>query len=167
MRVFTLAILPLLACSNDQPPPVGDSDAGTTRYYQDDSGPLPEPEDSGNDAGATVYTLDFEGTCASGTNVVWAYFDFQTHTPENSSLEFVASSAATEAELSSAPTVSLGTVTGADITSWEGVEVDSQLQTIGQMSRLYLRVVVIETPATDGTPPVLVHYRQAFDCLYD
>src|SRR5271169_4493612 len=119
MRVFTLAIpltiLGAFACSND-PPPISDSDAGMTRYLQDDSGPLPTPVDSGSDASSSVFDLDFEGMCASGYVPVWHFFDFQTHTPSNSSLEFVASSADTEAGLSAAPTVSFATVTGPDIT---------------------------------------------------
>ncbi len=161
MRGVALAALGLAACSNDQPPPITDSDGGITYA---DAAFTPTVIDAGPDAGA-AYTLDFEGSCQSGYVPVWHFFDFQTHTPMSSVLQLSARSAPMPASLSAAPSVSLANVTGPDITTWTGVDVDPKLLSIGQMSRLYLRITVVEVPGTDGTLPVLVHYRQAFDCV--
>ncbi len=155
----------LVACSNGGPPIIGDSDAAPPHLA--DAYAPPTPDDAaGVDAGA-AFDLDFQGVCLSGQTIVWHFFDFQTHTPGDSSLRFSARTAKTEAALGSAPSVSLGTVTGADITNWTGVDVDPKLQSIGQMSQSFLRVVVVMTPATDAeaSAPALVHYRQAFDCV--
>jgi hypothetical protein len=161
MRSVAVA-LALVACSNDLPPPIGDSDGGSHNYA--DAYTPPVPTDAGADAG-TAYDLDFYGVCMSGYVPVWHFFDFQTHTPGTSALDFAARSAATQAALASAPSVHFATVAGADITVWTGVDIDPMLQSINQMSYTYLRIVVTETPAGDGTPPVLEHYRQAFDCV--
>ena len=57
-------------------------------------------------------------------------------------------------------------MSGPDITSWTGVDVDPVLVQIGEHSRLFLRVTVEAKPASDGGGvPVLVHYRQQFDCV--
>jgi hypothetical protein len=161
VRLFALSLALATGCSNDLPPPIGDSDAAPE--YADSFSPA-VPVDASGDGGST-YNLDFDGVCKSGYVPVWHFFDFETHTPMNSSLDFSASSATSLGALGSTPSVHLATVTGADITTWTGVDVDPKLQSIGQMSHTYLRVVVVETPATDGTPSVLVHYRQAFDCI--
>ena len=45
------------------------------------------------------------------------------------------------------------------------VDVGAKLESIGQTSRYFLRVTISEKNASDGTPPVLVHYRQLYDCV--
>jgi hypothetical protein len=161
MRLL-LAVALLGGCSSDQPPPIGDSDA-LIHGYADTFIP-PMVVDAGVDGGA-VYDLDFQGICPSGYGPVWHFFDFQTHTPGTSSLRFSARTADTEALLDSALSVDLATVTGPDITTWTGVDVAAALQSAGLMSRTFLRVVLTETASSDGMMPVLVHYRQAFDCV--
>jgi hypothetical protein len=159
-----LALLALVACSNAQPPPIQDSD-GAVPQFDDDASRPPVIVDSGADGG-TSEVLDFAGTCtSSGFVPVWHYFDFQTHTPEDSSLAFSASTADTEDALANAASVALATVNGADITTWTGVDVDAKLQTIDEQSHAFLRITITLTPATDGTPPALVHYRQEYDCI--
>ena len=96
---------------------------------------------------------------------VWHFFDFQTHTPADSSLLFRARSATTEAGLDAAKSVDLATVTGPDITIWTGVDVDAKLASIGQKSQRFLRLSTTFTNATDGTPPVLVAFRVQYDCV--
>jgi len=162
MRVLVLASL-LVACSNDTPPPIGDPD-GALKQFTDDAYAPPTIIDSGADAGTAEY-IDFAGACTSGLVPVWHFFDFQTHTPSDSSLAFSAQSADTQAALSATPSVALATVTGPDITTWTGVDVDPKLQSIGQKSRTYLRVTIVETAASDGSQPVLTHYRQMYDCM--
>jgi hypothetical protein len=159
---LVFAALALVACSNAQPPPIGDSDGGPPPYSDDAFSP-PIILDAGADAGPTE-AFDFAGTCTSGVVAVWRFFDFQTHTPLDSSLHFSAQSADTEAALAGTTPVDLATVTGPDITTWTGVDVDSKLKAAGQQSRYMLRVTITTKPATDGTLPVLVHYRQSYDC---
>ena len=163
MRGLILAAIALSACSNNQPPPIGDPD-GAVSQFTDDAYAPPVFVDSGVDAGVTEQ-IDFAGTCTSGLVPIWHFFDFQTHTPTDSALDFSASSAVTQAGLDTAPSVHLATVTGPDITVWTGVDVDPQLQSIGQTSKLFLRVRVTFTSASDGTAPELVHYRQQYDCI--
>ncbi|HSQ62911.1 MAG TPA: hypothetical protein VLM85_06835 [Polyangiaceae bacterium] len=167
MRRALALLLPCLgACSNDMPPPLGDPDAA---YYAEVV--VRPPAEAGADAaadadaGAPGLALDYEGVCTAGKVPVWHFFDFQTQTPGDSALVFTAASAATQSGLDGAPAVSLATVTGPDITAWTGVDVDPKLQSIGQRSQLYLRIGVTFVPASDGTPPVLVHYRQQYDCI--
>lgn len=151
----------LFACSNDQPPLIGDSD-GSPQFV--DAYTPPRPDDAAADGGS-AFDLDFAGACAQGALSVWHFFDFQTHTPGTSSLQFLARTANTEALLDQATSVNLAVVTGPDITVWTGVDVASALQSAGQQSHLFLRIIVIAVPSTDGTPPALVNYRQAYDCI--
>ena len=152
----------LVACSNTPPPQIGDSDGGPSPYTDDAFSP-PVFVDAG-DAGAEE-RLDFAGPCdTQGLVAVWRYFDFQTHTPLDSALVMTAQTADTEAALDSASYVELATVTGPDITNWTGVDVNTKLSAIGQTSRYFLRVTIAAKAASDGTKPVLVHYRQLYDC---
>ncbi len=160
MRVVVVFAF-MTACSNGQPPPIGDSDGAPP--YTDDAFVPPVFVDAG-DAGAAEQ-LEFAGPCNSGgLAAVWRFFDFQTHTPLDSALVMTAQTADTQAGLDSAPYVELATVTGPDITTWTGVDVDTKLQSINQPSRYFLRVTITNELASDGTPPVLVHYRQLYDC---
>lgn len=165
MRAFALSIAALsVACStNDRPPTIGDPD-GALPMYSDDAWAPPHPIDAGLDAGS-LEALDFEGVCTPGEIAVWHFFDFQTHTPGDSSLDFSARTSDTLAGLDVAPSVDLAKVSGADITVWTGVDVEPQLESIGDHSRLFLRVTVLATPASDGSQPVLEHYRQQYDCV--
>jgi len=163
MRALLLVALGVAACSNDGPPLIGDSDSGVSQYTDDAYVP-PQELDAGEDGG-TLEALVFEGVCTPGETAVWHFFDFETHTPGDSSLLMEARTADTEDGLASAPTVKLADVTGADITNWTGVDVDPKLASIGDHSRLYLEVTVLATPASDGTASVLEHYRQAYDCI--
>ncbi|HEX4517935.1 MAG TPA: hypothetical protein VGH87_08035 [Polyangiaceae bacterium] len=162
MRAFVL-FAAVTACSNGQPPPLGDSD-GAPPPYTDDAYAPPTFVDAG-DAGAAEQ-LEFAGPCESqGLVPVWRFFDFQTHTPLDSALVMTAQTADTQAGLDAASYVELATVTGPDITTWTGVDVDTKLQSINEPSRYFLRVTITNKLASDGTTPVLVHYRQLYDCV--
>jgi hypothetical protein len=158
-----ILVVLFVACSNGQPPPIGDTDGGPPPYTDDALVP-PIYIDAG-DAG-TAEELDFAGPCNSqGLIPVWRFFDFQTHTPLDSALVITAQTADSQAQLAAASYVELATITGPDITTWTGVDVSSKLEAIGQPSRYFLRVTITEKLASDGTPPVLVHYRQLYDCV--
>jgi hypothetical protein len=164
MRGFVLVLAAALAgCGHDQPPIISDPDAGIPQYTDDAFVP-PHVLDAGDDGG-TLEVLDFEGVCTAGEIPVWHFFDFQTHTPGDSSLLMSARTADTQAGLATAASVKLANVTGPDITTWTGVDVDPKLASIGDHSRLFLEVTILATPASDGTPPALVHYRQEYDCV--
>lgn len=161
------ALLLLAACASTAPPPLGDSDASLPRTDAGYVAPPLEagvPSDAGVDGSAT-FTRDYEGVCSQGRIAIWRYFDFQTHTPADSSLVFRARSATTEAGLDAAKSVELATVTGPDLTVWTGVDVDAKLATLGQKSQRFLRVATTFAPATDGTPPLLVDFRLQYDCV--
>ena len=163
MRVFTFVACALVACSSDPPPLLGDYEGGAE--FSADAFRPPQVIEAGADSGA-VEELDFEGVCTAGEAPVWHFFDFQTQTPGDSSLVMTAYTGDTEAALDSAKPAPLATVSGPDITSWTGVDVDPVLVQIGEHSRLFLRVTVEAKPASDGGGvPVLVHYRQQFDCV--
>lgn len=157
------ALLLLAACASSAPPPLGNSDASLPRG---DAAYEAPPLDAGNpaDAGAT-FTRDYEGVCSQGRVPIWRFFDFQTHTPADSSLVFRARSATTQAGLEPAKSVELATVTGPDLKVWTGVDVDTKLATIGQKSQRFLRVTTTFNAAGDGTPPVLVDFRLQYDCV--
>ncbi len=162
MRVVCALACALVACSSDPPPQIGDYEGGAE--FSADAFRPPLLVDAGADAGA-LEELDFEGVCTSGETPVWHFFDFQTQTPGDSSLVMTAYTADTEAALDTAKAAPLATVNGPDITTWTGVDVDPVLVKNGEHSRLFLRVTVEAKPDSDGGVPVLVHYRQQFDCV--
>ncbi len=162
-RVLASLLVCAPACNSDMPPPLGDPDVA---YYAEVIARPPLLEAGADaDAGAPTANLDFEGVCTAGEIPVWHFFDFETSTPNGSALDFTAFSAATQAGLDTAPGAHLATVTGPDITVWQGVDVDPKLQSINQTSKLFLRVRVAFLQAPDGTWPTLTHYRQEYDCI--
>lgn len=157
-------------CSESKPPPAGDSDSSIITSFEGGTYDVIAPElDTGSPGlpvdGGVVIVRDYHGLCDQGKLPVWHYFDFQTHTPPGTAINLRAQSAGTQLGLDGAPQVQLGTVTGPDITVWTGVDVDTKLATIGQKSQRFLRLSVTFASATDGTPPVLVHFRQQYDCV--
>lgn len=165
MRRFVLVAFPLvLACASERPPTLNDSDAAKPLY--DAEAPLIAPKDAGidDDAGVTFFR-EYEGVCNQGSLAVWHFFDFKTDTPKDSSIVLRVQTAATYAELDAAAPVDLGTIKGAPVIDWAGIDVDSKLLAAGQKSRRFLRVRVTLVRATDGTAPVLNATRMRYDCV--
>jgi hypothetical protein len=110
-----------------------------------------------------TFTRDYQGTCPVGQSVVWRFFDWETVTPSNSNIAFKAQEATTQAGLTTAtPVVSLGSASGAPITSWTGTDVS----TLITPSLSWLRVTITLNPSSDGTQaPTLTAWRQQFDCV--
>jgi regulation of enolase protein 1 (concanavalin A-like superfamily) len=129
---------------------------------------LPPPS---NDYTDVVYTRDYVGTCPTGTEVVWRFFDWETITPGDSDIRFLAGTASTQAALpalDTAPTVVyLGQASGPPITTWTGADVGAALKAAGQYPTLsYLRIFVDFQPTSDHTQgPTLTNWRQQFDCV--
>ncbi len=111
-----------------------------------------------------TFTRDYQGVCPIGKSVVWRFFDWQTVTPLDSSIAFSAQTANTQAGLPTAtPTVSLGTASGAPITTYVGTDVSVALAP--NPSLAWLRVNITLNPSSDKSQaPTLSAWRQQFDC---
>lgn len=156
------------ACASTPPPILGDYDGSRADvFFRGDAVFAPEPDALADAApdGAVALVTDYEALCPPAASALWSYHDFQTRTPKDSALVFLAQTAATKGALDSATPVQLARVTGPDITSWTGVDVDSKLKAAGQQSLRFLRVVTVLEPASDATAPTLVVSRQQYDCI--
>lgn len=156
------------ACASKLPPIVGDVDGSRAdAFARGDAVFAPEPDALADAApdGAVALATDYEALCPPTASPLWSYHDFQTKTPKDSALVFLAQTASTKGGLDSAPSVQIARVTGPDLTSWTGVDVDTKLKAAGQQSLRFLRVVTVLQPATDSTAPTLVLSRQRYDCI--
>ncbi len=169
MSALPLFVFAWSCALSDRPPPLGDSDASIPREYPEagQREVLAPPLDAGAPLtdGGTASARDYEGICDQGKLAVWHFFDFQTHTPQGSSIDFRARSAFTRADLDTAPSVLLANVTGPDITIWTGVDVDSKLTSIGQKSQHWLRVTTTLLSSADAGAPAVNATRQMYDCV--
>jgi hypothetical protein len=159
----------LMFCSQaDKPAPLFDSDASTLPLFEAGQYEvLAEPHEASTQSsfdGGVASARDYQGLCDQGKLPVWHFFDFQTHTPSGTAITFRAQSALTQPALDNAPSVSLGTVTGPDITVWTGVDIDPKLTSIGQKSLNWLRVTTVLYSSDGGTPAVNAT-RQMYDCI--
>jgi hypothetical protein len=123
------------------------------------------------------YERVYQATCDSGAKPVWRFFDWQTVTPSNNSkIEFYAQTSATGADFATLPNyptavstagvVSVGTATGAPITSWVGADVGAKLLAAGLKSQQYLKVTMRLVPNTQLTAsPTLTNWRQNYSCV--
>ncbi|CAN5460828.1 hypothetical protein BH09MYX1_BH09MYX1_50030 [soil metagenome] len=111
-----------------------------------------------------VFTRDYEGVCPVQQRPRWHFFDFQTVTPDDSSLVFAAATADTQLTLPAATSVKIATVTGAPITSWTGVDVEPKLPNAS--SKHWLRITMTLNPSTNGySAPTVSAWRQLYDCV--
>jgi hypothetical protein len=155
------------ACSS-KPPVLGDLDGARADVFSRGDGTFaPQPDASADAAedGGLAFVTEYEAVCPATSSGLWSYHDFQTKTPKDSAIVFSAQTAATKVALDTATSVQLARVTGPDITSWTGVDVDGKLTAAGQKSLRFLRVTVVLQPATDATAPTLVASRQQYDCI--
>jgi hypothetical protein len=161
--VKNFAFLALVACGNDKPPPLGDTDATKPTF---EAGIVAEAGavDAGGDGATNAFYTDYEGICPTNSMPQWRYHDFMTKTPGDSAIDFSAQTAAAISDFTTAPSVHLAHVTGPDITVWSGVDVDPKLRTIGEKSLHYLRVTTVFQVGEAGAP-TLVDVRQQYDCV--
>ncbi len=108
---------------------------------------------------------DYQGVCPTGKSVVWRFFDWETVTPADSNITFVAATSDTEPDLSTAsPVVNLGTASGPPITNWVGTDVSAALAPTP--SNAWLRVTITLNPSSDHySAPTLTAWRQNYDCV--
>jgi regulation of enolase protein 1 (concanavalin A-like superfamily) len=121
--------------------------------------------------GDTVFTRDYAADCPVGMAPAWHFFDWQSITPADSDIKFLAATAATAALLpatiGAAGVVPLGEASGAPVTTWgTGADVWAAMKAAGQQPSLqYLRIFADFQPTSDGTQvPTLVDWRQQYDC---
>ncbi|MES1178494.1 MAG: PA14 domain-containing protein [Myxococcales bacterium] len=126
--------------------------------------------------GASNYERTYVAACGEGTKPVWRFFDWQTVTPSNSKLQFYAQSSATGTNFTTLPVapvavsssgvVSLGSASGASITSWTGADVGAALVAGGYKSQQYLKITIRLIPNTALTAaPTLTNWRQTYSCV--
>jgi hypothetical protein len=156
----------LAGCVSGQPPP------GNPSQYQ-----------------PATFTRDFQGTCPSGSQVVWQNFYWSDTTPGNSSVVFTAWTADSEAQLGTEyPVAPLATASGANSCpngpscstmpigngTNPGVAVDSALAANGTpttnkppvASRSWLRVSMTLNPTSDHmSTPTLLGWQQTYGCV--
>ena len=113
-------------------------------------------------------TRDYTATCEQGFHPVWHFFDWMTRTPGDSNIQFGAQTGETLATLAPATPISLGSASGADITTW-GVgyaDVNTKLAAAGLSSGKLLRVSITLNPTSDHLyAPTLDAWRQNYDCV--
>lgn len=163
-----LALVPMAACASKAPPIGGDRDGARADVFaRGDGAYAPEPDASfdADPSGAVSIVTEYEAMCASSSTPLWSYHDFMTKTPSDSAIVFSVQTAATKAALDTAESVQLARVTGPDITSWTGVDVDTKLQAAGLKSLRFLRVTTALQPAMDKSAPTLLGSRQQYDCI--
>ncbi len=112
-------------------------------------------------------TRDYTATCQVGFQPVWHFFDFATHTPGDSHVEFWAQTGATSASLApTAPGVLLASVNGATVPPYTGVDVATKLATVPVAAGPVLRVTFALYPSSDKTlTPTVDAWRQSYDCV--
>jgi hypothetical protein len=114
-------------------------------------------------------TRDYAANCPLGTTAVWHFFDWATHTPGDSQIQFWAQTGPTAASLLPAsPGVLLATVSGATVPPWSGVDVASKFAAASPVvtNGAVLRVTFALFPTSDGKQsPTVDSWRQAYDCV--
>ncbi|HEX3776780.1 MAG TPA: PA14 domain-containing protein [Polyangiaceae bacterium] len=126
------------------------------------------------------YERNYTAACASGTQPVWRFFDWEDVTPAtNSKIEFYAQTSATGTDFLTLPVypaavttgassgvVLVGTASGAPNTTWIGSDVGAALTAIGLKSQQYLKVTIRLVPNNELTAsPTLTNWRESYSCV--
>ncbi len=122
--------------------------------------------------GDTIFTRDYVANCPTGMVANWHFFDWQSTTPGDSDIKFLAATASSASLLPAtvgAPSVvPFGEASGAPVTSWgTGADVWAAMKAAGQNASLpYLRIFADFQPTSDGFQvPSLADWRQQYDCV--
>jgi hypothetical protein len=113
-------------------------------------------------------TRDYTASCPTGTAPVWHFFDWATHTPGDSSIQFLVQTGPSTSALLPSTALPLATVSGATVPPWLGQDVATTLAAASPavVSGAVLRVTIVLKPTTDGTQsPTLDAWRQSYDCV--
>jgi hypothetical protein len=117
----------------------------------------------------TDYTRDFAASCPNGTKAVWGVYSWTTTTPADSSVQFFATAAATQAALNTTTELSpaFGSAQAMPNTQIGAADVGAFLQSKNvPMNTGFLRVRSHVSPSSDGTKtPTLSSYSLGLDCV--
>ena len=166
-RAKTVGVCTALAgaCSND-----ADCCGYPTNKCLDGACALPPPVTLYS---AATFDRTFVATCPAQQVPKWTVFQWQTVTPSDSKIAFVARTAATEAELGAATDVPLANASGASITAWSTVEAAGGVVNTGDKlaaasqsrNRNVLRIRMTFSPSADQkSTPTLNAWRQLYTC---
>jgi len=109
-------------------------------------------------------TRDYSASCPIGYRPQWHFFDWMSHTPADSKIEFYAQTGDTAAALAAMPRIGLAAVSGAPVLTWTGVDVAAKIAPTP--SGNLLRITIVLYPSADGTKtPTLDAWRQAYTCI--
>lgn len=118
-----------------------------------------------------TFVRDFHAECPHGTLPFWKFIEWQAKLPAGTSIDYVAASASTQAELAMAGAVYLATANPPDTSTWttwsdqDSESIDAKLMAQGYPSRDWLRVTMTLNPdATLIHSPVLTSWRMVYDC---
>jgi hypothetical protein len=121
-------------------------------------------------------TRTYESSCGRGKATAWRFFDWQTETPGDSSVEVYAESQDDVTQFNTLPVapaavaigsvVKVATIRGAANTTWVGRDVGALLDEAEIRHGKYLMITLRFVPGDDGvTTPLLKTWRQAYSCL--
>ncbi len=112
-----------------------------------------------------LFRREFSASCPLHLRPVWHLFQWQSITPDDSSIVFVGSTAETAADLDLASQLTLATARGPSAGTWVGLDVESKLAAAGQTSQSFLRVDMTLKPSTNKFfTPTLIAWRVSYDC---
>jgi hypothetical protein len=120
-----------------------------------------------------TYTRVYRATCNAPKSPVWGTFGWEAVTPKGSRIAFFVqtSDQDTPAAWAAAPTIPLASVPdGAGVNAyppnWMTADVDAALREADVLPQQYVRISMQLVPSSDSsTAPVLVDWRQRFDCV--
>jgi hypothetical protein len=112
------------------------------------------------------FIRDYQAVCPVGKYPFWRWFDFGSVTPSDSSINFSAQTADTQAALGAAtPYAVNGAIAGPPNAAWTGA---GDLETIfpkGQDNHNYVRITMKLSPSSDmKSTPTITAWRQLYDC---
>jgi Regulator of chromosome condensation (RCC1) repeat len=115
-----------------------------------------------------TYTRDFEAVCPRGMEPVWQLLEWQANVPDETRIDFRASSTDDRNTLAGAPLADLGSAGPGQDSAWanSGINIHEALVAAGATSNHFLRVEMrLFSDATGTASPSLSTWRVLYDCL--
>jgi len=119
-----------------------------------------------------TFNLDFMAACPDDKWPVWREFDWQAQIPDTGNITFAAKTAATQSDLTAAPSAPLATATTSTTTpNWDMAIIDSTGASAFKnvdppiTSQKYLRIATTLNPTSDHkASPTLLNWEVHYDC---